>query len=67
MVHIDDADPIRVTDSEIKKEGDSHLDCNNNGSSTSRIQEPTSAFLDLVFELKKPVDDKAHKTWEPKF
>ena len=31
------------------------------------IQESTSAFLDLAFGLRKPVDNKAHKTWESKF
>jgi len=34
---------------------------------TYPIQEPTTAFLDLAFKLKKPVENKPHKEWEERF
>ena len=33
----------------------------------SDIKESTTAFLDLAFRLKKPVENKTHKEWEEKF
>ena len=66
-VHEADTDPIRVTASGVEKEGDNHLDRDNDDSSTYPIQESTSAFLELAFGLRKPVDNKTRKTWESKF
>ena len=63
-VHEPVVDPIRVTDSGMEREGDNH---DNEDSSTYPIQESTSAFLDLAFGLRKPVDNKTRKTWESKF
>jgi len=67
MVHKAGTDPIRVTVSGIKKKGDSHLDRDNDNSSTYPIQESTSAFLELTFGLRKPIDNKTCKAWEAKF
>ena len=63
-VHEPVVDPIRVTDSGMEREGDNR---DNEDSSTYPIQELTSAFLDLAFGLRKPMDNKTRKTWESKF
>ena len=34
---------------------------------TYPIQESTTAFLNLAFRLKKPVENKTRKGWEEKF
>ena len=60
-------DPRRAQDTELVKEDDSHADHEADDSSTYPIQECSSAFLELVFGLKKPIDNKTHKTWEAKF
>ena len=59
-------DPKRAQDTEREKEGDGYLDHNTEGS-TYPIQDSTSAFLELAFGLKKPIDNKTRKTWEAKF
>ena len=38
----------------------------NDENDTYTIKESTQAFLELAFELKKPTDNKTHKTWEIK-
>ena len=60
-------DPRRAQDTESVKEGDGHVDHEADDSSTYPIQESTSAFLKLAFRLKKPIDNKTHKTWQAKF
>ena len=60
-------DPRRAQDTKSVKEGDGHADHEANDSSTYPIQESTSTFLKLAFELKKPIDNKTRKTWEAKF
>ena len=48
-------------------EGDGHLDHEVDTSSTYAIQESTSAFLELAFRLKKPIDNKTQKALVAKF
>ena len=60
-------DPRRAQDTESVKEDDGHADHEADDSSTYPIQESTSAFLELAFGLKKPMDNKTWKTWEAKF
>ena len=61
-------DPIRAQDTDLTmKKGDGHLDHKVDASSTYTIQESTSAFLELAFGLKKPIDNKTRKAWEAKF
>lgn len=38
----------------------------NDENDTFIIEETTQAFLELAFELKKPTDNKTHKTWKIK-
>ena len=60
--------PIRAQDTDLSvQEGDGRLDHEVDASSTYAIQESTSAFLELAFGLKKPIDNKTRKAWEAKF
>ena len=60
-------DPRRAQNTKLVKEDDGHADHEVDDSSTYPIQKSTSAFLELAFGLKKPIDNKTHKTWEAKF
>ena len=55
-------DSRRAQGTELVKEGDGHADHKADDSSTYPIQESTSAFLELTFGLKKPIDNKTCKT-----
>ena len=59
--------PRRVYDIESARVGKGYADHEVDGSSTYPIQNSTSAFLELSFGLKKPVDNKIRKAWEAKF
>ena len=64
-------DPLRVTEDPGTKpmltEDDNAGVSLNDENDTYTIVEPTLVILKLAFMLKKPVDNKTHKTWETKF